>query len=606
MVRRPASPHRRTRTPHPERPARRRRYLVLALVAVGLVLATASPASAHAEFIGANPADGSVVATAPTEITLQFTEDVSVQPDGIRVLDDGGERVDRSEATSSGDTVTVPVEEDLDDGSYLVAWRVVSADGHPVHAAFTFSVGQESELSSDLAGQAFADSADRRDEIVGAGLRVLAYVGALTAAGLVVVGGLLRRDDEPSPVGRFAAGAAVLGALGVVLQVPLQASLATGLGWGAIAQAGVFDLAVADGVGLSTLLVAGGLVAIAITTGLPFQGVARALALAGAAAVPLGFAVTGHTRTMSPAAVGYVADVAHVAAGALWLGGLVAVVAAVRRRRAAGDPTGAAVALARFSGGAAVVVGAVVVAGTALGWIEVGGLEALTSTTYGRLLLAKVALVALVLVGAAWNRFRLVPLLDGVVVGDADAHAHADADADGEAEVVEVDEAAGATPPAVVEVEEEPALAHAWTVLLRVVRLEVLGLVAVLVLTGVLSNVTPAKDAVGSGIVNVEAALGEGSVLVTVDPARPGRNDVHAYLLDASGGVDDRYDAATMSLALPAQDIGPLEVEPVLAGPGHFQLVGTDLTLGGEWTLTITVKPDRFTEQSATVSFRVR
>ena len=52
--------------------------------------------------------------------------------------------------------------------------------------------------------------------------------------------------------------------------------------------------------------------------------------------------------------------------------------------------------------------------------------------------------------------------------------------------------------------------------------------------------------------------------------------------------------------------LGPFDREPVRAGPGHFQLVGTDLTLSGEWELTISVKPDRFTETKATVTFDVR
>jgi copper transport protein len=104
----------------------------------------------------------------------------------------------------------------------------------------------------------------------------------------------------------------------------------------------------------------------------------------------------------------------------------------------------------------------------------------------------------------------------------------------------------------------------------------------------------------------VSAPLGEGSVELVVDPGRPGRNDLHAYLLDAGGGPDDSYDDASFALALPALDIGPLEHEPVLAAPGHFQLLGTDLDLPGEWTLTVTVKPDRFTEQIATLRFRIQ
>jgi len=139
-----------------------------------------------------------------------------------------------------------------------------------------------------------------------------------------------------------------------------------------------------------------------------------------------------------------------------------------------------------------------------------------------------------------------------------------------------------------------------------VVRLEVVGIVAVLAVTAVLTNVTPARTAATGGVVTVSAPLGKGSVEVIVDPARPGRNDVHAYILDADGGADDQYDDAQFQLALPAQDLGPFDREPVRAGAGHFQLVGTQLDLAGEWTLTITVKPSRFVEQSATVRFRVR
>ncbi|MEZ5140621.1 MAG: hypothetical protein R2711_18140 [Acidimicrobiales bacterium] len=148
--------------------------------------------------------------------------------------------------------------------------------------------------------------------------------------------------------------------------------------------------------------------------------------------------------------------------------------------------------------------------------------------------------------------------------------------------------------------------AAAWRSLVRTLRFEGAVLVAVLSLTGVLVNVTPAKQAVVPGPVTVTTELGEGTVDVTVDPARAGRNDLHLYLYDAEGRPDDRYDAVALQLRLPEQDLGPFDREPVRAGPGHFQLVGTDLTLSGEWELTISVKPDRFTETKATVTFDVR
>ncbi|MCU1358390.1 MAG: Copper resistance protein CopC [Acidimicrobiales bacterium] len=566
----------RARVRRPTRNGTRRRFHVAlaTLVVVLVVLVPAGTASAHAELESSNPADGSVLKAAPSSVSLQFSESVSVRSDGVRVVDATSRRVDRSKAEGSGNRVTVPLGK-LATGSYLVSWRVISADGHPVRGAFTFSVGRQTTLGSGLAEQAFAGSADRHFEIAAGVFRVLAYVGGLAAAGLVLMGALLRRPDEPTPVGRLAGIAAGLGLAGVVLQIPIQASLATGTGLKAITESGVVGLALADGVGWAALVTAIGLVGILVAGGLPFEGAPRWVALVGAAIAPLGFALTGHTRTMSPAFVGYVADLAHLAAGAAWLGGLLALAIVIRARRAAGDDAGAAEAVAQFSGWAALVLGSVIVAGTAMGWIEVGSLHALTSTTYGKVLLVKVGVVALIAAAAAWNRFRLVPAV---------------------------------SPAAGIEGEEQPVEvpARAWSSLVRIVRFEAIGIVAVLALTGALVNITPARTAVGSGPVAVSAPLGSGSVQVDIDPARVGRNDIHAYILDRLGRPTSRYTTATFSLSLPAEDLGPLDRTPVLAGPNHFQLVGTPLSPGGTWTLTITVKPDRFTEQKATVSFRVR
>ena len=151
-----------------------RRSLLLAVAFVVAALALwASPAAAHAELLASDPADGSVLDAAPSAITLQFTEGVAVQPDGVRVLDDEGERVDAGTATATGSSVEAPIDDGLAQGSYVVAWRVISADGHPVRGAFTFSVGKETELGSGLADQAFATGADRPVEVFAAALRIV-------------------------------------------------------------------------------------------------------------------------------------------------------------------------------------------------------------------------------------------------------------------------------------------------------------------------------------------------------------------------------------------------------------------------------------------------
>lgn len=586
---------------------------VLVAGALLLVGGFARPASAHAELDGTDPSDGSVLEASPGALRLMFSEGISVEADGVRVVNADLERVDTGKARAKDFTVTVPLRPDLPDGGYIVSWRVVSADGHPVHGAFQFFVGSRTLLDPGLADKAFAASADRRDEIVGAVVRGLAYLGTLLACGAVLVGGLLHRDGDPPPVNRVTASAAGLAICALLVQVPVQTSLVTGRGWGSVTEAGVLGRSLADGVGWALAVTIFALVAVLITTGLPFRGAVRTIAFTGAAIAPLGFAITGHSRTMSPAAVAYAADAAHLIAGAVWLGGLVALLSLLRFRRRRDDVVGAGDAVARFSGLAGATLAAVMVAGLALGWIEVGGLEALRSTTYGRLLMAKVAVVGLVVAGAAWNRFRLVPVLGRLATEPTGGHHHP---LDARLESVDGEVEAGDDDPAVAPVGVVPAedpvgvlpvpTDPRWGHFARLVGLEVAGLVVVLALTAVLANVTPAKAAVHRGPVTASGTLGDGSVQVIVDPARPGRNDVHVYLLDAAGRPDRRYDTADLSLALPAQDIGPLKRTPVRAAPGHFQLVGTDLTVKGDWTLTVTVHPDRFTEEQAVVSFKVR
>ena len=541
------------------------------LVVLAVVAGWGSPADAHAELLSTDPTDGTLLPEAPSQVTLQFTEDVDLQADGVRVLAAEGERVDASAATASGPTVTAPLDGELDDGTYVVAWRVVSADGHPVRGSFTFSVGVQTGVSAEVAEGAFGSGDDTIYEVVGAVLRALAYVTALGAAGAVVIGTELRREGDPTPVGRLVGIAAGLGIVSLLALVPVQAALVSGRGLRSATDRSVLALALGDGYAVALATTALGLLAIVVTTGLPYRGTVRSLAMAGGLVAPLGFALAGHTRTMSPMIVGTVADAVHLYAAAVWFGGLLAVAAAVRRRRAADDPLGAAEAVARFSGVAAFCLAALAVAGGVMGWLEVGGLDPLRSTTYGRLLVAKVVAVAAIAALAGWNRLRLLPRVAAAAVEDPP-----------------VDDA------------------RSWTALVRLVRLEAVGIVVVLGLTAVLVNVTPAADAYRPGQVTRSAALGDGSVDVTVDPATPGRNDVHIYVFDASGALDDTYTEASVRLELPAEDVGPFDREPVAAGPGHFLLVGTDLPLAGAWDLTLTVKPDRFSEEQATVTVPVR
>ena len=388
------------------------------------MLGWATPAAAHADFTSSTPADGSIVDEAPSEISLRFTEGIDLQSDGIRLLDADGTPVALGPATADGATATVPIEAELERGSYVVAWRAVSADGHPIRGAFTFSVGQRSAVSGGIAEGAFGSTDDRTLEVTGAVARFVAYLGTLGACGAVLVGTRLRRNDEPTPVGRAVAmglGAALV-ALGV--QLVTLGALVTGEGLGSIAQPGVLALVFDEGFGITAVIAAISLLGVTITAGLPFEGAARSIALVGATVAPISMVLYGHTRTMSPAWLGYTADAIHLLAGTVWFGGLLATIAVVRLRRRHDETGGAAEAIATFSGIAAIAASLVIAAGVVMSWIEVGSIEALTSTTYGQLLLAKISTIVVVLACAAWNRYHLLP---HVTDGTADDRRQPDA-----------------------------------------------------------------------------------------------------------------------------------------------------------------------------------
>ncbi len=530
-----------------------RRALAAAAVAAAVLLVGAAPAAAHAELTASSPGDGAHLDAAPDSVRLEFSEPVSVDLGGLRVFESSGERVDEGAVRSDREVVEVDLRDDLGDGAYVATYRVVSADGHPVQGGLVFSVG-EVDADPALLSEFFDEGADRPWEVAGAVFRFLAYAGTLLAAGGAAFLVLVHDGGPERPrlrrIVRIAAG---VGVVGVLAALPIQAALATGEGIGAIFQSGVLRAVLEDGVGWSVLLTLLGLALV-----VAFDG-RRAPVLLGAFLASVGFALSGHTRSADHELLAIGAAMAHLVAAAVWFGGLVLLGVTLRARRADAateGPQAAAGMVARFSIMAAVAVVVLTVAGLVLTWSEVRALSALTSTTYGWTLLAKVGVAVLVGLAAAYNHFRLVPVV------------------------------------------QRAAAPKAWHQLRSSVRFEVLGLVAVLALTGVLVNVTPARTAAGvGGIFSGDIDLGDtGSVNVVVDPNQAGTNQIHFYFYDTDGRPAEVEGDITVNLSLPSDDIGPITRTPFRAGPSHFQLDSDDLVTGGRWVIEVNVAVSRFEE----------
>lgn len=545
------------------------RAAAAAALASALLVLFAPAASAHATLESSDPADGTVVAKAPKQVTLTYDEGVSVTVGSVRVFDHTGKRVDAGDSHRAGPKqVVVGLKSGLGKGTYLVAWRAVSADSHPVHGGFVFSVGNRSSLDRGVDQSLLGGGGDTAWQVAGAALRIVGYGGLLVAIGGAVF--LAAVDEAAGPTrSKVVRYAGLFGVAAFVLDVPVSAELATGLGLSSVTNLNVLRQVLGDGVAASLVLYGSGAAALVWSTTRQRRP-ARRVVGAGVGAIAVGFAISGHSTTTRPVWLAMLSDGVHSAAGGVWLGGLVLLAISLRGARTADDPVAAARAVSRFSATATWALVSVSGLGLVLAYLEVRALSALTGTTYGLVLLAKVAAVGGVALLGAYNRYRFVP----AIIGSAST--------------------------------EEPrsaATRPVWKRFGRIIRLEALGLLAVVALTGVLVNLVPARTAAGIGqVFSATSPMGNRSVNLVIDPAQRGSDVLHVYLLDKLGRPLDDVSTMGVELSLPSKGVGPIERSLFKAAPGHFQANALQIPVSGQWQVVVVARIDKFTEDRATFS----
>jgi copper transport protein len=406
---------------------------LLALVAGALtVLVTALPASAHAALLDTDPAPSSVVDQAPATVRMRFSEPVQVTDGSVAVTGPNGDELTGLSPAADpddGNTLVASLPDSLPDGTYVVSWRVVSLDSHPISGRFAFAVGAPSAPllqadSSTLAGPT----------LLGGTGRAMAAAGALAVTGMAAFPLLVLAPARR----RLRDGAALDADARRRLHVPLAVA-------GAVAAVGtvavLVDTALDAGSSLvevalgtrSGLLLVARLVLVVVTVAVlttwfdrPQAGprerrVRLGVALAGALGVLATFSLSSHAAAAAvdrTAALTF--DFAHLVAAGAWTGGLLALALAgiPAARAVAGHNTelvgeGAAALFGRFSVVAQVAMVAVLMTGLYPAVLEVSGLSDLGQTTWGLALTAKVALWASIMMFAAANAFTFVPALAG-------------------------------------------------------------------------------------------------------------------------------------------------------------------------------------------------
>jgi copper transport protein len=635
--------------------APRVRPLVLLFLAVAAALLTglagAAPASAHAALTGSAPQQGVVVDKAPTQVTLTFSEKVALSDGAFRVLDPKGKRVDTGKATElSGTTYGVPLHSGLPDGTFTVAYQVVSADSHPVAGAFTFSIGAPSITSVSVSDQTAGGG------VVGAlyGLgRYVSYAGFIVmVGGAAFVLACWQRGSGVRALQRLVVSG-WLAMTAATLALLLMRGSYTGSG----KVGDIFDLGLLGDV-LQTktgaalvsrlLLLAAGALFIAVLFGayarpetegdedeeeLDESSARRDLTFGlaiGGGVVAIGLAATWalaeHASTGLQPDIAMPVDVLHLIAVAIWLGGLSALLVALFRAPADTPIEGSAVR--RFSRVAFGSVLALVATGIYQSWRQLGSWSALTDTSYGQLLLVKIGLVV-VLVGIAYISRRWTAQLPEIAATEAaqDTERAENLAADPEKEPVAAGAAGGSDAERAAQLARQRAAVDTARLkrlrdadplrsgLRRSVLAEAGIAVVLLAVTTVLTSTEPGRteeeakaatsasssssssssDSDGTGALTLDMPFdtggqdGKGLVRLDINPARVGGNVMHVYVERPNGRAFD-VPEVKVAFTLTAKKIGPLPVNPDHIATGHWTANEVQIPMAGDWKVAVTVR----------------
>ncbi len=269
----------------------------------------------------------------------------------------------------------------------------------------------------------------------------------------------------------------------------------------------------------------------------------------------------GHTSVQQPVAILMPANVIHVVAMAAWLGGIAVLVFALRAATAGVAPEQRTPLLGtvvgRFSTLAGPALAALILTGVVQSLIEVGSWGALLDTPFGRSVLIKIAVAIVIVALGAYNRQKLVPALKRLTGSPG----------------------------------------QTGVLLRRILVAElVLGAIA-LGVTGALSSYAPSTAQATGKPFSTTVNVGPARVEVTVDPAQVGPNETHVYLFDRETGAPfEGTEELRLTAAMPSSNIAKIDLEPNVAGPGHYVVNAATLGVAGDWTFEVTVRVSDFNE----------
>jgi copper transport protein len=557
-----------------------KRVVLIALAAAAASLALPAAAWAHAALLQTTPVASRILNAPPSQVLLRYSEPVEPRFAVVSVTNAAGDKETAgapSRSPANADTLVTPLKK-LSEGWYLVYWRVISVDGHPVRGAFTFAVGPNAGPAPQFVIPSTSETA-ATPRLVTA--RWVAFLSLMVAIGLFVLRIAVARPVVVRVPGTrlrsltIAFGVASLIAL---LAIPVYFLLSTAefalrsfWSFGALfplIRVSAFGRGWLDLEIVFALFVAAAAVAIWLDRPERRQrSIAALIALAGAlgaaAACLLVPGLAGHAAQTSPRGLSLAFDWFHLAAGSLWVGGLIGLVVLAASLPAARRVAALIVCVPRFSNLAFVSVLVLIGAGTGSAVKHLPTFASFWETSYGKALLVKIGLLAAALLLASVNLLRTVPRFKAVG--------------------------------------KRPELgAPAASLLRRLVAGESLLVAGAVLGAAVLSSLPPpskalasvggAKAHVGPGLVNKVVTENGYRLAVRVSPNRAAVPNSFQVAV-SRGGQPVRSADVTVDFLMLDMEMGQQAYHLSETSPGTYGHAAPALVMVGHWGLSFEIEP---------------
>jgi copper transport protein len=509
--------------------------IVLIAICLSIVMPAGS-ASAHAGLEESEPKPSSWLASSPSEIVLYFDEPVGVVFARIQILDQDGKEVFETRPTRDEDdhsTVRANIDE-LDEGTWVVVWRVASSDSHPVQGSFAFSIGTNvSDVTSIL-----NNDAEQRHGLNNLFnfIRFVMFAGILALIGGL---GLVAFAAQKSPSIRTRMS--LWGAWTIAIVASIQALFAYGPHASGVKVYSVTDLSLLSDT-MTTMFGQATLIRIVLLLGFSLllltiahrdNRIWRVFGVGASVAIAATFSAVGHPSGQSPVVFSFTLDVIHLLAVSLWIGALFLI---TMDRKFWLRSTQSMLWFSRTAGYSVAVIA---VTGIAQTLLLTDGLRNVFVLEYGQKLAVKVALVVVLVAIGALSRATLR--------------------------------------------KSGPAKLHQSVIVESLIALIVVGITALIV-------ALPPREQASNAPVQFSLKQSDLSAEITVTPARVGSAEIHVAI-DSLVGSFAQMTSVSARMSLPSESIPNGPIELVRTTPNHYT-AAVNFPFSGVWNLEILVKPD--------------